>query len=168
MRQLLLIAFLATTAYACNETSGKEPRFEKKTLSVAHKNPPEELRVGRVEARKMRDRRKGDDAIVKIAASDLYAMMMNGAPAATDSFVFYFVKYDPNSGDDQRRYSRKGHNADWQEVGKKPSSLLVGYVSAQNNPGMYLLPRQQRASVEAYDLGIVCPPPPDCNCDIKE
>jgi hypothetical protein len=172
MRSLLLFFALLGIIYGCNESSGKEPANSPKKFSSTAANqrqyPPEELRVKRDEAMAMRGRRKGDDASVKISAADLLSLMQN-PPAANDSFIFYFVKHDGNSASEQRRYSFKRQNGRWAEISKKPSSLLVGYISgAANNTGMHLSSRPARATVAVYDLAVVCPPPPDCDCEIAQ
>ena len=169
MRQLLLIAFFVSVTYGCIELSGKEPHLGKGAAAIsAQDGLPEELRVGKAEAAAMRSRRKSDDAAVKISASDLLSLM-RGSASPNDSFIFYFVKYDVNSEQERSRYAIKGRGADWYSIAKKPSSLLVGFIgSGQNKQAMYLSPRRDIASVPVYDLSVVCPPPPDCNCEIAQ
>jgi hypothetical protein len=113
----------------------------------------------------MRSRRRNDDATFKISVRDLQSMIAAGA--ANDSFIFYLVKYDVNSAREKARYLRKVPGANWNDVGKKPSGLLVGYING--NPGtMNLTKRLYLRQTTLYDLAVVCPPPPDCDCEIAQ
>jgi hypothetical protein len=168
MRNLIICLAALLFMYSCSEISGKEtPRPSKTNLSADENaiRPPDELRVGKVEAGKMRSRRQKDDAIFKISARDLQSLVTGGG--ANDSFVFFLVKYDVNSEKEKARYLKKVPNVNWNDIGKKPSGLLVGYL--KSNTGTMNLSRSMfRREVDLYDLSVVCPPPPDCDCDIAQ
>jgi hypothetical protein len=170
MRNCLLFLSVLLFVYSCSEISGKETPGENKRSSVtdeANNQPREDLRVGRDEAQEMRRRRKNDDASVKIAAKDLQALI-NSTPAENDSFVFYFVSYG-RSDKEQKRYEKKlKRSVDWDNITKKPSSLLVGFISGRSVEAMHLMGKNKIPTIPVYDLGVVCPPPPNCGCEIEQ
>ena len=90
---------------------------------------------------------------------------MESSPAATDSFIFYLVKYD--SPKDRERYEYKVRGANWNTIRGK-SSLLVGYIKGDDRAGRLANPRPWLRTVAVYDLGVVCPPPPNCGCEIMQ
>ncbi|HEY0039240.1 MAG TPA: hypothetical protein VGB71_01185 [Flavisolibacter sp.] len=163
MRNALLLSIMLISIYSCTQLSGKEVQPIKETAGGV--DQLDEFRVGRAEAMQMRGRRGKDDASFKIAAKDLQAMMAN--PAANDSFVFYLVKYDGNSQKEKDRYMKKAPQANWNDIGKKPSSVLVGFVSG-NASAMNLSLRHRIPTVPVFDIALVCPPPPNCGCEIEQ
>lgn len=164
MRNLLLSFAVIVLFYGCTESSGKEiPKSV-----AADVRPPDHLRIGKTEALKMRSRRGKDDASVKISAMDLQSLI-GRSPSPTDTFVFYFVKYDPNSLAEKGRYTKRVAGANWSDVAKKPSTLLVGYMGSDPaQTGMRLGRTYEKTLVSLYDLAVLCPPPPDCNCEIEQ
>lgn len=170
MRNSLLFIAALVFAYSCSEISGKEtPNGDKNAAKTdaAGRQPPDELRVGRDEAMEMRGRRGKDDASIKIAAADLMALINSASPAANDSFVFFFATYNSKSDKEKKRYMRKAPGANWESVGKKPSTVLVGFLSSQMSGTMHLTHPNRIPSIPVYDLGVVCPPPPSCGCEIE-
>lgn len=170
MRNVLLLFAGVVLIYRCTEISGKEvpnkPDSSPELASHAVPSYINELRVGKSDAMQMRKRRGKDDASFKISAQDLQALMAS-APAANDSFVFYLVQYDGNSQKDKERYLKKVPNANWADIAKKPSSVLVGFVSGSRN-GMHLARKWELPVIPVFDLAVVCPPPPNCGCDIAQ
>jgi len=169
MRNFLLSLCALVFVYGCTELSGKEtPPVSKSNLASKEvvTLPPDELRVGKAEAMQMRGRRKNDDAMFKISARDLQSLVEGGG-AANDSFVFFLVKYDVNSQKEKARYLTKAPGTNWNEIAKKPSGILVGYLKG-NNGTMNLTRRMYGRTVTLYDAAVVCPPPPDCDCDIAQ
>lgn len=170
MRNLLLFLAVSLIVYSCIEISGKETPRETRTspaADVAKDLPREDLRVGREEAMEMRGRRGKDDASVKIAVRDLQALITS-SPAENDSFVFYFATYNIKSEKEKKRYQDKARNANWESVGRKPSTLLVGFVSGNTVNTMHLASKHRVPVIPVYDLGVVCPPPPNCGCEIAQ
>jgi len=167
MRSFILLSFAIIILYGCIEISGKEP--ENKNIGGQvnlTQNPPDgRLRVGKNEVQNMRGRRAKDNAVVKISAKDLLALISSSSPATEDSLIFYFVKYD--SQEDKDRYLLKNPGAKWNDV-KGKSSLLVGYMNNGMNKTMNMTRRIGRPTVALFDLGVVCPPPPDCDCEIEQ
>jgi len=169
MRDLLFAIAVLVSAYGCNETSGKEPVKKgdagSERLTAA---PPEYLRVGKAEAMQMRSRRGKDDAVVKISARDLLSLIERD-PAANDSFIFYLVKYDVNSATDKARFNQKQPHGNWSDANRKPSSLLAGFIKGSAlNQSMHLNRMTALPVIPVYDLAVLCPPPPDCACDIQQ
>ncbi|GAA4728713.1 hypothetical protein [Flavisolibacter ginsenosidimutans] len=171
MRHFLFIIVVLAIAYGCNEVAGKVPTKNAGSAneqSIASTALPESLRVGKAEALQMRGRRGKDDAVVKISARDLLSLMEK-QPAVNDSFIFYFVKYDGNSEAEKDRFRQKQPHGIWSDVSKKPSSLLVGFINgASLNQGMRLSRTTDLPVIPVYDLAVLCPPPPDCACDIQQ
>ena len=171
MRHSLLFLSALFFIYSCTEISGREtPRTNKKATANEKEAdlPREDLRVGREEALQMRGRRGKDDASLKISAKDLQALMNSSNPAENDSFVFYFVTYNSKSDKEKRRYQSKVQNANWDNVGRKPSTLLVGFVSGRETEAMQLTGKKRIPVIPVYDLAVVCPPPPNCGCEIAQ
>jgi len=170
MRNVLLLLAGVLFLYGCSEISGKEGPSQpgNKAEPTVHTVPSDinELRVGKNDAAQMRRRRGKDDSSFKISAKDLQALMAT-APAANDSFVFYLVQYDGNSQKDRDRYLKKVPTANWADVAKKPSSVLVGFVSG-GHTAMHLSRKRDLPIIPVYDLAVVCPPPPNCGCDIAQ
>jgi hypothetical protein len=171
MKYLILFVLVASFIVGCIEISGKEtPGSPSTVIQAALQNnvlePRDELRVGRMEAMQMRKRRGKDDSSFKISAKDLQALMAS-TPAANDSFVFYFVQYDANSQREKDRYLKKVPTANWSEIAKKPSSVLVGFVGGGRTT-MHLAHKQDLPVIPVYDLAVVCPPPPNCACEIAQ
>src|SRR5688572_19133253 len=165
MRNCILFLAALFVIYSCNETSGKVPgEKERENPTPEEANWQVDLRVGKDEAREMRRKRDRDTAAIKISARDLQAMM-EGSPAEADSFIFYLVKYDTQK--DRDRYMHKVPTANWNQVRGK-SSLLVGYLKGGDRAGMLANPRSWFRTVAVYDLGVVCPPPPNCGCEIMQ
>lgn len=173
MRNFIFIIGMVSVIYGCAEISGKEPASGQKIVTEPaimkgiQTPPPEGLRVGRDEAMEMRGRRQKDDATFKISASDLQSLITN-APSANDSFIFYLVKYDVKSEKEKQRYLRKNRYTNWNDIGKKPSTVLVGFLGGSAAGTMHLAGRQANRTVSVYDLAVLCPPPPDCACDIEQ
>jgi hypothetical protein len=165
MRNFILVLSALIIVYSCNETSGKVPGDKKQNNPVIEEaNQQVDLQVRRAEARNMRRIRDKDTAVIKISARDLTALMA-GSPAANDSFIFYLVRYDSQA--DRDRYLYKVPTANWNAIRGK-SSLLVGYLRGGGEAGMLTIPRPWLTSVAVYDLGVVCPPPPNCGCEIMQ
>ncbi|RYY15963.1 MAG: hypothetical protein EOO04_27740 [Chitinophagaceae bacterium] len=114
----------------------------------------------------MRGRRGSDNALFKISASDLKALLASGN-AANDSVVFYLVKYDFNEPSEKNRYAERVPNTNWREMKRNQAGLLVGLLPGV--PGeMHLTRRFEGRKVSLWDMAVVCPPPPDCDCDITD
>ena len=161
----LLIAFVIFF-YSCNESSGKETRKDDPPSNLVLTQEAKQthpLRVGREEVMDMRNRRFKDTSVVKISMKDIQSIM-SGSPASNDSLIFYFVKYD--SKDDRARYELKVPNSNWNKV-RGSSSVLVGFINGSSNTG-HLAKNRYRANVQLYDFGVVCPPPPSCDCEIAQ
>lgn len=170
MRNVLLFLGVLFLFYGCSELSGKEfpDRSAKENGDVKKDFPRDDLRVGKNEAMQMRGRRGKDDASVKISVKDLQALITS-TPAENDSFVFYFASYDVKSQKEKKRYEDKlKRNVKWDDVGKKPSTLLVGFVSGNEASAMHLSRGHRIPVIPVYDLGVVCPPPPNCGCEIAQ
>lgn len=175
MRTLILLFAAAILLYSCLQISAKDlpetakanPRIEPNAIDV--KAPPDpRLRVGKIEVMEQRKRRGNDDASLKISVKDLQSLM-SGSVSASDSFVFYFVRYKADDKRDENRYKVKVPHANWLgHTMKKPSSLLVGFVPGNNTATGSVFHRFMPKEVALYDLSVVCPPPPDCNCIIAE
>jgi hypothetical protein len=139
--------------------------------TAAQNGPRDDLRVPKSDAKGMRDLH-GNEAF-KISREDLESLV-NSSKAANDSFVFFLVKITDNQNN-KARYINKFNNADpnklsadWKKLAaKKPTTVLVGFVPGDKTM-MRLVPLPWRVSVSVYDLSVVCPPPPDCDCEIAQ
>jgi hypothetical protein len=172
MRKYFLFIGVILVVYSCIEISAKNPgekdpvfHSTEENLETPFSPPDSRLRVGREEATAMRKRRGKDDASVKISVKDLQSLL-SGPVNERDSFIFYFVNYSP-SASDERRYRIKAPNANWNNVMKKPSSFLVGFVPGDGAATGFINSKPP-LTVDVYDLSVVCPPPPDCNCVISD
>lgn len=166
MKSLILCSAFILFLYSCNETSGKQTGKNDPASQLnanANNIPPDHLRVRKNEGRQMRGRRDKDTAAVKISVSDLQSIM-TASSTPNDSLIFFFVKYD--SPQDRDRYLQKVPNANWSSVRGK-SSVLVGFISGSNGT-MNLTRNRTTSVVSVYDLGVVCPPPPSCDCEIAQ
>ncbi len=165
MRNFILFFAATIVLYSCIEISGKEPQKSSANKEASNTPPDGRLRVGKAEGQNMRGRRGQDNAVVKISARDLMAVMNTSSPASNDSLIFYFVKYD--SPQDKDRYLLKVPTANWNSI-KGKSSVLVGFVGNTGNNAERMIQRMGIPSVPVYDLGVVCPPPPDCACEMQQ
>lgn len=170
MRNFLLSLCALIFVYGCTELSGKEPpRNAKADMPVdvnENHHPPDSWRVGKTEAQRMRKRRGNDNTIFRIAANDLRALLETGR-AADDTVVIYLVKYDFSDANEKRRYAEKVPNANWKEMKNSSSGILVGLLPGVPG-GMHLTRRFDGRKVTLWDMAVVCPPPPDCECDITD
>ena len=157
MRSLLLF-----TAIFCLFVTNK---------SAAQDSRLEELRVPKADAMGMRNLHNNE--AFKISREDLEALI-NSSKAANDTFVFFLVKIT-DDGNNRSRYASKFRgadqnkvNADWKRIAaKKPTSVLVGFVpGGQATMRLNRLP--WKVPTRVYDLSVVCPPPPDCDCEIAQ
>jgi hypothetical protein len=157
MRSLLL-----STAIFCLFLANK---------TAAQNSPREELRVPQSDAAGMRSLH-GNEAF-KISREDLEALIRS-SKAANDTFVFFLVKITDNQNN-RARYVHKFPDADpnkvaadWKRItSKKPTSVLVGFVPG-GQATMRLNQLPWRVTTSVYDLSVVCPPPPDCDCEIAQ
>ena len=130
----------------------------------AQKKRPDHLRVSKKEAVQMRER-FGKDEGFKISREDLEALVQ-GNRAENDSFIFYLVKL--GTEEDGVRYAKKARNANWNTISRvKPTSVLVGLIPGNSVTG-HINPKLAAPKVTLFDLAVVCPPPPNCNCEIED
>ena len=175
MRTFILLSAVVILIYSCIQISAKESPGHHKRISKIESgfsemkaSPDPRLRVGREEVVEKRRRRGSDDASLKISVKDLQALM-SGPASDKDSFVFYLVRYKADDERDEERYKIKVPNANWLgQTMRKPSALLVGFVPGDNSATGSVFQRFLPKTVSLYDLSVVCPPPPDCNCTSAE
>ena len=133
-------------------------------------------RVNKAAAEKMQAH-YGKTELLKISRADLDAIVnaSGGMKAANDTFVFFLVKIGEEDID---RYVSKFKNDDDRMTvkdalqktvhQKRPTTALVGFIPGNEiSPVKHLTLRPFRSSIPVYDVAVVCPPPPDCNCEIE-
>ena len=119
----------------------------------------------------------GKTEMLKISREDLDEIInLSGTgKAANDTFVFFLVKLGK---DDVDRYvskfkkeeDRQGMRENLQRTitQQRPTTALVGFIPGSTmNSVRHLTIRPLRTSIPVYDVSVVCPPPPDCNCEIE-
>lgn len=150
-------------------------------LGTAHaqRNPNlRELRVGRDDATRMRKKQKngnGNAELFKISREDLEALieLASTQKAANDSFVFFLVKYTGSTAEKKRfkdklsQDSKAGDTYD-EVVRKNATGVLVGFQSGNNLATGWLLSPRINRGIAVYDMAVLCPPPPDCDCEIAQ